>query len=144
MLVDEVITRLKTKATELHTRVTGAASYAEMTRSNSLPAVTPAAFVLPLGLIGGKSDAMTGAFTQELREAIGVVIIIRTHDRAGLKALEDVQSILTEIIAAIAGWAPTDETGVFTVVRGGMVSMSKGTFVYQLDFSITDQLRILS
>lgn len=142
--VEEIIARLKANAPSLHTRVEGAANLSELMRTNSLPQVTPAAHVIPLGLQGLTASAMTGAFVQELRETIGVVISIRSHDRSGKKALEGVEKILKEVISAIAGWAPEEEVGVFTVNRGGIVRMSNGTFVYQLDFSITDQLRILS
>ena len=46
------------------------------------------------------------------------------------------------LIEAIVGWAPENSVGVFRFVRAELVSSSQGTFIYQIDFAIADQLRI--
>lgn len=143
-MIEAVKSRLEAQVPELAHRVEGAAQFAALMKSNALPQHTPAAHVLPLGLQGGRADAMAGAFTQELQEAIGVILTLRSQSQTGDKALDPVNTLVRAIIAALAGWAPNDETGVFRLLRGNLISMSAGTIVYQLDFTITDQLRILS
>jgi len=143
-MISEVINRLKSKVPALSGRIEGAADFAELMRRNALPQVTPAAHVLPLGLQGLSADAAAGAFTQMVRETIGVVLTIRSHSVSGAKSLDTIDALITDVINALAGWEPGAETGVFALVRGSLINMSAGTLVYQLDFAITDQLRILT
>ena len=142
-LVDQVIARLKTAAPHLRT-VDGAASLAALMQSNALPQAEVGAHVITLGLQGGAADAVTGAFTQMLDELIGVVITFRTHDRVGAADQTDVAGLIRDTITALIGWSPNDEIGVFRFVRGGLTAFNKGTIVYLLEFSITDQLRIFA
>ena len=141
-MIAQVIARLQAQVPALAGRVEGAADFTDLKRRNALPQQTPAAHVLPLGLRGGRADAASGAFTQMFDETIAVLLTVRSHDRTGARALEDVAPLIRAIVEAIAGWAPNDEVGVFALGRGQLVNMSAGTFVYQVDFSITDQLRI--
>ena len=46
------------------------------------------------------------------------------------------------MIEAICGWAPDGMVGVFRLSRGGIVSFTGGTLVYQIEFAVGDQLRI--
>ena len=46
------------------------------------------------------------------------------------------------MIAALAGWGPDSAPGVFELSRGDLVSMKAGALIYQLDFTLNDQLRI--
>jgi len=140
-MLDAVITRLKAQVPDLGGRIEGAVSMAEMMRANRLPE-NATAIVLPLGLVGQAADTGTGLFRQGISETVGVLLIARSQDRLGEKALARIRPLIGEVIAAIAGWAPGDELGVFQLSRGALVSMAKGTLVYQLDFSINDQLRI--
>lgn len=143
-MIAEVIARLQAQVPDLAGRVEGAASFADLMRRNALPQHTPAAHVLPLGLRGGKADAASGAFTQAFDETVAVLLTVRSYDRTGAPALEDVDTLIRVIVEAVAGWAPGDEVGVFALGRGQLVNMSAGTIVYQLDFTISDQLRILA
>ncbi|MBL4751459.1 MAG: hypothetical protein JKX71_12915 [Amylibacter sp.] len=143
-MIDAITARLKAQVSVLEERVEGAASFANLMKSKALPTVTPAAHVIPLGLQGGAATSASGAFTQMFAETIGVILTFRTYGRTGEKALEDIGTVIRAVIEAICGWGPNDEIGVFQLSRGNLVNMSAGTIVYQLDFSITDQLRILS
>lgn len=134
--------RLNTAVPELTGRIEGAAAFAELMRTNALPQVTPAAYVIPLGLQGGAADAAAGLFRQEVREIVGVMIALRSFSRTGEQALPELDRLVDAVLAAVAGYGPADATGVFTVVRGAMISMTAGTLVYQLEFSLSDQLRI--
>lgn len=127
-------------------RTFGAAKLAELTGGSEFQPGT-AAFVLPLGLRGGAADAVTGLYRQPVERLIGVVLVVRNvGDGTGEKAMTELDPLIETVIELLAGWAPeADEEGaigVFTLARGELVSISKGTITYQLDFAIEDQLRI--
>ncbi len=141
-MIADVITRLEAQVSDLAGRVQGAADFADLMRRNQLPQVTPAAHVLSLGMTGRAGESSTGFFTQIFEQVIGVVLTIRSHSATGERVLDDAEALIMDVIRAIVGWGPNDEIGVFRLVRAGLVSMQAGTLVYQIDFSITDQLRV--
>ncbi len=141
-MIPDVISRIASLVPELSGRIEGAASFAEMVKQNALPQVTPAAHVLPLGLIGGQGEAGAGFYTQAFEEVIGVMITLRTTGATGRAGLVTIDQLVSDVINAVAGWGPDAAVGVFRLLRGQLVSMSAGTMVYQIDFSILDQLRI--
>lgn len=143
-MIADIIIRLKTMAPSFNQRIEGAGSFAAMMASKQLPHITPAAHVVPVSLNGGKAEAATGAFTQDTTETFGVVFTLRSADPVASDKLEPVDALKAEIIAAIAGWAPSDEVGVFQLVGGRLLNIFDGALVYQIDFRISDQLRILS
>lgn len=132
---------------DFHGRVQGAAALSALMAQGQAPQVTPAAFVLPLGLRGGAADAVTGLFRQQVAWTSGVVVCVRVAgDVTGAKATEVLVPLIEAVILAIAG---TDvlgpqgtAIGVWRVSRGELLSLSAGLLVYQLDFAIDDQLRI--
>ena len=141
-MLDAVCDRLKAEVEEFGERIEQAAEFTAMVREKRFPQVTPAAFVLPVGLRGERADASAGVFTQNLAETIAVVMVFSAHDRTGERALNRLNDFLREVIAVIAGWAPDGVTGVFQVSRGAVSSFQDGRLVYQLEFSIIDQLRL--
>ena len=141
-LEDLVIARLKEMAPHLRT-VEGAASLAALMQTNALPQAEVGAHVITLGLQGG-ANAMTGAFTQMIDERIGVVITFRTYTQTGGRDQASVGALIRQTIEALAGWCPNDEIGTFVFRRGAPMAFNKGTIVYLLEFSITDQLRIIT
>lgn len=143
-MIDAVIARLENQIPELVHRVEGAGNLAELARSNRLPQVTPAAHVMPTGLRGGRADGGAGSYTQEFSEAVAVILTIRDQHPEAKRVLGDLRGFILRIIEAIAGWVPPSGMSNFTFARAELVSSSKGTFIYQIDFAITDQLRILS
>lgn len=143
MRVEPVIERLKLRVAALGGRVEGAAELAALVQEDILPDVTPAGYVLPLGLQGGVSDAATGLFRQSFSETIAVVLMERgAGDATGALALKPIDALIDATVLAIAGWAPNDEVGVFELRRGALLSLKAGAVMYQLDFAISDQLRI--
>lgn len=142
--VVSIIARISALVGALAGRIEGAAEFAAVMKSNALPQVTPAAFVLPLGLHGGQADAAAGAYTQPLERVFGVVLVMRNAGRTGEDAIDPLDTLIEETVTALAGWGPAGAVGVFRLVRGALVSMAAGTVVYQLDFAISDQVRILS
>lgn len=134
--------RLAASVPELLGRIEGAAAFAELMRQNALPQVTPAAFVIPLGLQGGVADVTTGLFRQEVQEIVGVMLVLRSYSTSGEKALPELDRLIEATVSAVVGFAPDDAVGVFRLVRGALVSMTAGMIVYQLEFALSDQLRI--
>ncbi|WP_436399306.1 phage tail terminator protein [Roseobacter sp. S98] len=135
-------TRLGSEIPELTGRVRGAGNLAELTRARQFPQVTPAAHVLPAGMQGGEPDAMSGAYTQDISEGVSVVLTVRDSSPEARRVLDDLRGFILRIIEAIVGWAPENSVGVFRFVRAELVSSQQGTFIYQIDFAIADQLRI--
>ncbi len=141
-MIGAVQTRLEARVPALTGRVQGAADFSDLMHRNQLPQVTPAAHVLGLGMTGGRGESASGLYTQIFDQVIAVLLTIRSHSATGERVLDDAESLIRAVVEALVGWAPTSETGVFRLVRGNLVSMQAGTLVYQLDFTITDQLRI--
>lgn len=142
-MLQEVIARLEASVPALVGRTEGAMQFADLMKRNALPQATPAAFVLPLGLIGGAADAATGAFTQMVDQAVGVVLVIRSFDRTGARAADPLEALIADVLAALLGWGPDTAVGVLRLARGGIISMASGAVVYQLDFALADQLRVI-
>lgn len=141
-LVDSVAQRLAVQVSDLFS-VQQAAELAALIQANALPQRLPAAFVLPLGfdLKGGESSA--GAYTGLLQDMIGVVLIAESAgDPNAAAAATTIDALKDKVLAAIAGWAPADAIGVFEPLRGRLVSVSAGTVFFQIDFALTNQLRI--
>ncbi|RIA44046.1 hypothetical protein DFR49_2282 [Hephaestia caeni] len=144
MQIGAVMDRVALAAPVLAGRVHSAAKLSEVMQRNQLPQVTPAAFVLPLGLQGGAADAVTGLYRQSVSHVVGVLLAVRAAgDATGAAGLATLDPLIDAVVGGIAGWTPDDDTiGVFTLSRGELLSLSAGTLTYQLDFAIEDQLRI--
>lgn len=128
---------------ELTGRVHGAAQLSDLLQRNALPQVDRAAFVLPLGLRGGRADAATGLYRQPIDRLVGVILVVRSAgDQTGAAGWSKLEPLIEAVIAAIAGTASDDDVGVWTLARGELVSVAAGVLTYQLDFAIEDQLRI--
>lgn len=134
--------RLAQTVPALAGRIEGAAAFADLMRQNALPQVTPAAFVIPLGLQGGGSEVMTGLYRQDVEEIVGVLLVLRSFSRTGDKALPELDLLIAAVLQAVAGQAPAEALGVIRLLRGSLVSMEGGTIVYQIEFALSDQLRI--
>lgn len=143
LMITDVIARLEAKIPTLAKRVEGAAQFAELMKSGVLPTQDVSAYVLPLGLLGGKAEAGAGFYTQLFDEAVGVVLALKSYSSTGDRVLPDLRILVGEVLEAVAGWAPNEEVGVFRMTRASLVSMSAGTLIYQIDFTVTDQLRII-
>lgn len=142
-MIDLVVARLRNQVSDLRS-VEGAAEFKKLLAGRGVPQNDPAAYVIPLGMRGGKAEAITGMFTQQVAESIGVVLFLRGHDQTGARALGNLRPFIATVIEAIAGWQPSGEIGVFQLSRGALVDINGGLLSYQLDFSINDQLRIAS
>lgn len=142
-MIPQVIARLKARVTDLGQRVEGAADLSNLMRQGSFPQATPVVHVLPSGLTGEKAITQGGGmFFQAVQRQITLILTIRTHDATGARAMETVDDLLAAIIAAIAGYAPLPDAGVFKLIRCRLDRFEAGTAVYEIVFSLPDELRI--
>lgn len=140
-MIDAVITRLKDRVPDLGGRIEGAAELAALTRSGSYPH-SLGALVVPAGLRGGAANIGAGLFQQDFAEAVSVVLVVQATDRTGVRALKNLRPLIMAVAEAIAGWAPDDTVGVFELTDGRTASFLDGRLVYQINFTINDELRI--
>lgn len=143
MLVEDLIERLKERVPALSRRVEAALNLAELMAQGRLPEVTPAAHVIQVGLVGKPADEAAGLFRQGFDEVFGVVLTFRNNTPTARKGFDEVEEIKRAVIEAVCGWSPDGVLGVFSLARGTQVSFSAGSLVYQIDFAIGDQLRII-
>lgn len=141
-MIEAVEDRLEAMVPELVGRIQGAAEFSAALRDGAFPRGGASAFLIPMGLQGGAADAVTGQFSQEYNEVLGVLLTFTSADRTGEKALKQMRPIIFAVIEALAGWSSGEELGVFRLLRGGLTPGPRGQMTYQLDFSIQDQLRI--
>lgn len=126
-------------------RMGNAAQFSTLIEANQTPQVTPAAYVLPGAIQGGESRTMAGAFVQEFRESVIVVLFVKVAgDARGGKAIDEITPLIRDVVNAVAGWAPDDTPGIFVLASGELVGSQRGHLIYQLDFGLNDQLRILA
>ncbi|WP_316200407.1 MULTISPECIES: hypothetical protein [unclassified Bradyrhizobium] len=144
-LVDSVAARIEALVSDLAGRVEGIADLAALVAEGALPQREVTAFVVPLGFDDRGGDSATSVHTQMLENAIGVVLCIKAlGDTKARRALPPIERLTDSVLHAVAGWAPDDVAGVFRVTRGRLLSAEKGLVLYQLDFALQDQLRVVS
>jgi Flp pilus assembly protein TadB len=86
---------------------------------------------------------MAGAFVQLVTETVSVVLTLRSIDnRAGDRAVDELEALKVAVRAALAGWAPPDAFDVFALSAERVVSFVPGFFAYAIEFTTSDQLRI--
>ncbi|WP_315742834.1 MULTISPECIES: hypothetical protein [unclassified Bradyrhizobium] len=144
-LVDDVSTRIAATVPALAGRIEGVADLAALIAQGALPQREVSAFVVPLGFDDRGGDSATSAHTQMLEESVGVILCVKAlGDVKAQRALPTIDQLTGAVIAAVAGWAPADVAGVLRVSRGRLLSAEKGLVLYQLDFALLDQLRVVS
>lgn len=140
--MDAVRARIGERVPEI-TRFGNAADFASVVEKNRLPTATPIAYVLFAGMIGGTATASTGTFIQNFGEAVAVILADRiTGDPLGDKALRDISPLVASVIEAVCGWAPDDAIGVFELRSAELVGAKDGALIFQIEFTLNDQLRI--
>jgi len=144
-LVADVKARIEAEVTDLAGRVEEVADLAVLVQKGGLPNRSPVAFVVDLGFDGGAADAAVNAFRQRVDNAIGVILYVEAAgDLKRRRALPTIDALKDALLDAVCGWAPADAIGDFTVRRGRLLSVAAGGVLYQIDFAIQDQLRVMS
>ena len=142
-MIEAVIGRLKEQVPDLNDRVEEAAYLADLLKTGRVDRDN-VAIVVPSALQGGRADTGTGVFSQGVTETIAVVLITPSHDRNHKVARNRMRPLSRAVITALVGWRPGDELGVFALRQGRIFSVAAGRLVFQIEFSIEDQLRVSS
>lgn len=135
--------RLQARVPSLR-QIEDALSLTALLKSGALPRQSPAAFVLPAGIVGGQTEAMSGAFVQSVQDVISIVLAVNASSAAGVGQAARVDILIREIIDALCGWAPETGPGVYALRRAEVMSMTGGLATWRIDLAIADQLRIQS
>lgn len=139
-----IIARLKAEVPDLHD-VGVAADLAAILEGKLPNQSRTSAFVVAMNERGSTPGTAANAFTQELVETIAIILTIRSIDnRAGDKAVDEIEGLKSAIRTAIAGWAPDGAMDVYALSRGSVLAFKPGYFAYAMEFTTSDQLRILS
>jgi hypothetical protein len=143
-LLTDVKARIDATVPELTGRLDFIAALAALTAEGALPQREIAGFVVPMGFDDRGGQAAAGMYTQMIADTVAVILCVKALGDAGAKrALPTIDALKDAVIGAVAGWAPDSAVGVFSATRGRLVSVTKGLVIYQLDFTLVDQLRIV-
>ncbi|MGD1880851.1 MAG: hypothetical protein ACFB11_00835 [Paracoccaceae bacterium] len=138
-------TRLETQIPALQGRVGTGGELARIVDNNHTPQAPMSAYLIPLGLAPrDQGNAMAGAFDQMVDETIGVILVFRAADVGKTSKHVELQAAIMDVARALMGWSPDEENtvGVFRLAGGKLIRAQGGTIVYEIDFAISDQLRI--
>lgn len=100
------------------------------------------AHVIPSALTGSRPALAAGAYVQAIDRGVTVLFTLPVADGTGASKVDQLEELISDTIAAVAGWRPGTTPGAFRLVRAALLSMQGGTIAYQIDFAIGDQLRI--
>lgn len=143
-LEQSVTERIANQVPALNGRIEDIAMLAALIAAGALPQHDVFAFVVPLGFDDRGGESATGFHTQMIEDAVGVILGVKARgDAKAKKALPPIGELRTAVVNAVAGWGPDNSADVFYVRRGRLLSADNGLVLYQLDFSLTDQLRIV-
>ena len=142
--IEEVKARIEAQVPDLAGELREAGEFAELIEKKRLPPRT-GGFVLPGGLRGGAADAATGLFRQAFDEIVKVVLVVRVAgDPLRAKAVAGLVPLVRATIDAVAGWAPDDAIGTFKLAQADLIGASGGALIFEIDFALDDQLRIMT
>lgn len=143
IFTDDVRLRIEDQVPPLSGKMGHAAQFSQLVEAGQVPTVTPAGFVLPGAIQGGKPDAVTGMFRQMLSQTVIVVLAVRTaNDPLGQSGADELAPLVNAVVNAVAGWAPAGAIGDFQLVSAELTGSMRGVVLYEISFSITAQLRI--
>ncbi len=151
MLLDHLRTRIAAEIDELPAeRLQYAAELAELVRRDALPNAPLSGFLIAAGARPlGDGESGAGFFIQPVEQRVAVVLILNSaSDVTGGKAVPRADVLEKALIKAIAGWMPAAEddavyTTDFRFAGSNVASLVAGRVIYQVEFSIELQLRII-
>lgn len=142
-MIPAIITRVSEAVPALQGRVYGAAALAALMKADSVPTLTPCVHVLPIGIAGApRAGTAASAYRQMIERQFALILSLRTHDPNGAQVLDEAGDLIDRLAAALCGWTPANTSGVFALQRVVLASFARGVAIYELDFSLPDQLRI--
>ena len=143
MLSDQIIARIKATAPALNSIVSGALELAALLKAETLPQRLPAAYVIPLGIDAEPPALSANVYSQSISRGFGVVILAAAAgDATGARSRPLLDQIEAELIAGLCGWEVPGATGVLELRRSRLIGLDAGAVQQQLDFSLSDFVRI--
>ncbi len=142
MQISDVTARIEARVPQLSGRIKDASAFQSMLQTKSQLSASGGGFVMPWGLSGGRVDAMSGAFLQNIAMVIAVVLVTPDANPMSGRAGGTIDARMRAVIEALCGWTPPDAPGPFALLRGAMIDLGAGVLAFQLEFSIADFLRI--
>lgn len=140
--LDDLRARIEQQVPALAGNIGHAGQFAQLVERNQLPQWRAGGFVLPGRIAGGAVKSATAAFIQDIDETVAVVLVVRVaSDPTASAALDEITPLVRAVVMGVVGWAPDGVPGVFALASGELVGSQAGALIYQLDFSLFDQLR---
>lgn len=137
MRMAPVVTQLQNNTTLLKD-IGGAAEFAAIENLQRLPA----AYVIPAQETASRNTLSSNAVHQRITSGFSVVIVVSNkRDAVGGAANEDLDSIITEVRAALLGWQHADADIGTTYAGGGLLGMADGMVIWSEQFSTEYSLR---
>ncbi|KGM35714.1 phage tail terminator protein [Inquilinus limosus] len=142
-VVDQVMARLAETIPSLAGRIGRAGELEALIKAGSLPQGGTAAFVVPLGFRAGPPTSATGLHSQELVRRLAIILVVEfAGDATGEASIPEVDQLEDLVLRAVAGWKAPGAWGPFAAERGALLGLNAGTAFYQVDFSMSQLLRV--
>ncbi len=140
--IDALRARIEEQVPSLVGNLGNATQFAQLVDKGQLPQWRMGGFILPGGLIGGQVRSATAAFIQDFQETIAIVLVCRVaSDPLGERALDEITPLVRDVVMGVIGWAPEGVPGVYSLVKAELVGSQGGALIFQIDFTLFDQLR---
>lgn len=133
MQLSLIINQLKPLAPAFSGRVAGAAEYEALRDSTNLD--MPSSFVVPLDDNAEKNQSLTG-YRQTVQDSFGVIVILSNAlDERGQSAYDQLDTIRSELWAALLGWKPNDDYCRVEYLGAALLMIDRYRMIYQFEFS---------
>ena len=133
MKLEPVVAAIRTRCPSFGSRVAGAAQFKLLPENSAL--AVPCAFVIPLDDSPQESRALN-TLRQTLADSFAVVIAIsNVADERGQAAAHSVDSMRTELWAALLGWRPDDRYDGINYEGGSLLALDRSRIWYQFEFN---------
>jgi len=141
--IDEVRARIEAQVPDLAGQLGNAGQFSQLIDNNRLPQRAKGGFVLPGSLSGGQVTSATGLFVQNFNETVMVVLFARVAgDPLGESGLDEISPLVRAVIEGVVGWGPDDAPGVFALSQAELVGSKDGALIYEIHFTLHDQMRV--
>ncbi len=140
-LIPALITRMKGRGL-FGGRIGVAADLQALIRNGTAGQPVLRAHVIASALLGRQPAAAAGAYVQSVERGVTILFTLPATDGTGAGKADQLEQLVSDTVAAVAGWRHPEMPGAFRLMRGDLLSMQGGTIAYKLDFAALDQLRI--
>jgi hypothetical protein len=133
MLLDPIITALRTRCASFANRVQGAAQFSPAPATDTL--AVPCAYVVAQSEVAEEVRARNDV-RQGLTESFAVIVAVSTQsDASGLSAMTSLHALRTELWAALLGWQPSARHEGLIYQGGHLMSLDSQRLWWQFNFS---------